>query len=226
MDLLTEHLIPAGDALHIIRVAVADDDQLVREGVKKVLATAPGIVVAGESTDLPGTLDMIRAANPDVLLLDLGPGAAQVLDALRTVKRHFPALPVLVLGSHAEEPFGVAVLRLGASGYLCKATAADAIAKAIRKAQAGGHYLSGTLAELLAERLASPPPPRPHERLTVRERDVLRLLALGSAVKQVAGKLAISVSTVNTYRNRIFTKLNIRNNAELIRYAVQHGLDS
>lgn len=226
MDLLTEHLVPALDCSHVIRVVVADDDQLVREGVKRILSMAPGIVVAGESADLPETLTMVRAMRPDVLLVDLGQRPAPTLDALRAVLAQFPDMPILVLGAHAEEQFGIAVLRLGASGYICKSTAADVIVRAIRKVQSGGRYLSGALAELLAEQVASPRPRQPHERLTARERDVLRLLALGKAVKQVAGTLEISVSSVNTYRNRIFDKLSLRSNAALIRYAIQHGLDS
>ena len=226
MDLLTDHLVPADAPLQPVRVVVADDDQLVREGVKKVLALEPGIVVAGESADLPETLEVVRFTRPDVLLLDLDLSAVHALDALRAVTAHFPDLPVLVLSAHSEQQFGIAVLRLGAAGFICKSTAAAVIARAIRKAQAGGRYLSDTLAELLAEQVASPPPRLPHDRLTARERDVLRLLALGSAVKQVAGKLDISVSSVNTYRNRIFDKLRMRNNAELIRYAIQHGLDT
>ena len=135
-------------------------------------------------------------------------------------------MPVLVLSAHGEEQFGIAVLRLGASGYISKTLAADVVVKAIRKVHAGGRYVSETLAELLANEAASPYLRKAHERLTDREHQVLGLLATGTAVKQVAGKLDISISSVNTYRCRIFTKLHIRNNAELIRYAFRHGLVS
>ena len=226
MDLLTEHLTLAEDPLHTIRVVVADGHQLVREGVKRVVAVDPGIVVVGESADLAATLEVVAATRPDVLLLDLSLSGTHELDALRAVTERFAGMPVLVLSSHSEAQFGIAVLRLGAAGYLCKSLAADVIVKAIRKAHAGGRYLSETLAELLAEKLASPHPRHPHELLTEREHDVLRLLALGSPVKQVAGKLDISISSVNTYRGRIFTKLRIKSNAELIRYAMRHRLVS
>lgn len=226
MDLLTEHLTLAEDPLHTIRVVVADGHQLVREGVKRVVAVDPGIVVVGESADLAATLEVVAATRPDVLLLDLSLSGTHELDALRAVTERFAGMPVLVLSSHSEAQFGIAVLRLGAAGYLCKSLAADVIVKAIRKAHAGGRYLSDTLAELLAEKLASPHPRHPHELLTEREHDVLRLLALGSPVKQVAGKLDISISSVNTYRGRIFTKLRIKSNAELIRYAMRHRLVS
>lgn len=226
MDLVSEHLMRAEPALRMIRVVVADDHQLVREGVKKVLSMDPDIVLAGESADLPGTLDVVLSTRPDVLLLDLSLGPTHELDALRTVIDRFPGMPVLVLSSHSEEQFGIAVLRLGAAGYISKSLAADVVVQAIRKAHAGARYLSDTLAELLAEQVASPHPRHAHQLLTEREHHVLRLLALGSPVKQVAGKLDISVSSVNTYRSRIFAKLRIKSNAELIRYAIRHRLVS
>jgi DNA-binding NarL/FixJ family response regulator len=209
---------------HIIRVVVADDHQLIREGVKNVLSTAPDIVLVGESADLPGTLDVVLSTKPDVLLLDLGLSPTHELHALRTVTERFPDMPVLVLSGHSEEKFGIAVLRLGAAGYISKSLAADAVVKAIRKVHAGGRYLSDILAEVLAHKAASPYLRQAHDRLTERELQVLALLAMGNPVKQAAGKLDISISSVNTYRSRIFSKLGVGNNAELIRYAIQHGL--
>lgn len=211
---------------HLIRVVVADDHQLIREGVKKVLSTAPDIVLVGESADLPNTLDVVLSTNPDVLLLDLSLSPTHELHALRTVTEHFPGMPVLVLSAHSEEQFGIAALRLGASGYISKSLAVDTVVKGIRKAHAGGRYLSDTLAELLAHEAASPYLRQAHDSLTKRELQVLAMLAMGSPVKQVAGKLDISISSVNTYRCRIFAKLQIKSNAELIRYAIQHGLVS
>lgn len=213
-------------SLHVIRVVVADDHPLIREGVKKVLSKDPDIALVGESADLPATLDVVLSTKPDVLLLDLSLSPTHELHALRTVTERFPAMPVVVLSEHSEEQFGIAVLRLGASGYINKSLAADAVVKAIRKAHAGGRYLSDTLAELLAHEAASPYLRQAHDRLTERELQVLALLAMGSPVKQVAGKLDISISSVNTYRGRIFAKLRIKSNAELIRYAIRHGLVS
>ncbi len=211
---------------HIIRVVVADGHQLVREGVKQVLSTEPDIVLVGEGADLPGTLEVVLSTEPDVLLLDLALSQTHDLDALRAVTARFPGVRVLVLGAHGEAQFGMAVLRLGAAGYIGKTMAADVLVKAIRKAHAGGRYLSDTLAELLADEMVSPRPRQGHERLTEREREVLSLLAGGNMVKQVAGKLSISSSSVNTYRGRIFAKLDLKNNAELIRYAMRHALVS
>jgi len=208
----------------MIRVIIADDHQLIREGVKKVVADDPGIVVAGEAADLASLLQLLESVDVDVLLLDLTLSPTHELDALRTVMERFPDLHVLVLSVHSEERFGVAALKLGAAGYMPKSLTADILSKAIRRIHGGGRYLSETLGEMLAREVSSRQPKHAHERLTERELQVLRLLAMGMPVKQVADKLAISISSVNTYRGRIFTKLHLRSNAELIRYAIHHGM--
>lgn len=208
----------------MIRVIIADDHQLVREGVKKVLSADPDVVLVGEAADLASTLAVLAAVEADVLLLDLTLSPTHELDALRTVIGRFPGIRVIVLSSHSEERFGIPVLKLGAAGYIPKSLTADAVLKAIHKAHAGGRYLSETLAELLAHEVSSRQPRNAYERLTERELQVVRLLAVGHAVKQVAARLDISISSVNTYRGRIFTKLQLRSNAELIRYAIHHKL--
>jgi DNA-binding NarL/FixJ family response regulator len=208
----------------MIRVIVADDHQLVREGVKKVLSVDPEIVLAGEAADLRSTLEVLASVEADLLLLDLTLSPVHELDALRTVVERFPGIRVLVLSSHSEERFGIPVLKLGAAGYVPKSLTADVVLKAIHKVHAGGRYLSESLAELLAHEVSSPQPRHAHDRLTDRELQVMRLLALGHPVKQVAARLDISVSSVNTYRGRILEKLKLRSNAELIRYAIHHGL--
>lgn len=210
----------------MIRVVIADDHQLVREGVKKVLSADPDIVLVGEAADLASTLALLDSVEADLLLLDLTLSPVHDLDALRTVVERFPALRVLVLSSHSEERFGIPVLKLGAAGYISKSMTVDVVLKAIHKVHAGGRYLSERLADLLASEVSSPQLRQAHERLTDRELQVLRLLAMGHPVKQVAARLDISISSVNTYRARIFTKLQLRSNAELIRYALQHGLVS
>lgn len=209
---------------YTIRVFVADDHQLVREGVKKVLSLAPDMAVVGEAADLPATLGGLLSSSPDVLLLDLSLSPAHELDALRNVTAGFPDLPVLIVSSHGEDRFGIASLRLGAAGYVSKSLTADVLVDAIRKVHLGGRYLSDTLAQLMADELVSPQPRHAHERLTRREREVLCLIGVGNPVKQIAGKLDISISSVNTYRTRILGKLQLRTNAALIRYAIQHGL--
>lgn len=208
----------------MIRVVVADDHHLLREGVKKVLSIDPEIALVGEAADLASTLELLATTETDVVLLDLTLSPIHELDALRTVVARFPDLPVLVLSSHSEERFGIAALKSGAVGYIPKTLTADVVSKAIHKVHAGGRYLSETLAERLAHEVSSRQPRLPHERLTERELQVLSLLALGLPVKQVANKLAISISSVNTYRGRIFTKLQLRSNAELIRFAIHHDI--
>ncbi len=208
----------------MIRVVIADDHQLVREGVKKVLSADPEIALVGEAADLASTLSVLENTDTDLLLLDLTLSPVHELDALRTVVERFPGLPVLVLSSHSEERFGIAVLKLGAAGYIPKSLTVDVVLKAIHRVHAGGRYLSESLADLLVHEVSSPQPRHAYERLTERELQVLRLLAMGHPVKQVAARLDISISSVNTYRSRIFMKLELRSNAELIRYALQHGL--
>ena len=208
----------------MIRVVIADDHQLVREGVKKVLSGDPDIVLVGEAADLESTLAVLDNVETDLLLLDLTLSPIHELDALRTVVARFPGIRVLVLSSHTEQRFGITVLKLGAAGYIPKSLTVDVMLKAIHKVHAGGRYLSESLAEILADEVSSSQPRHAHERLTEREQQVMRLLALGHPVKQVAARLDISISSVNTYRSRIFTKLQLRSNAELIRYAIHHGL--
>lgn len=210
----------------MIRVVIADDHQLVREGVKKVLSVDPAITLAGEAADLASTLAVLETVEADILLLDLTLSPLHELDALRTVVERFPGMRVLVLSSHSEERFGISVLKLGAAGYIPKSLTVDVMLKAIHKVHAGGRYLSESLADILAGEVSSPHPRHAHDRLTDRELQVMRLLAIGHPVKQVASKLAISISSVNTYRARIFTKLQLKSNAELIRYAIHHGLVS
>ena len=210
----------------MIRVVIADDHQLVREGVKKVLSVDPDIVLVGEAADLKSTLAVLDSVETDLLLLDLTLSPIHELDALRTVIGRVPGIRVLVLSSHSEERFGITALKLGAAGYIPKSLTVDVMLEAIHKVHSGGRYLSEGLAELLADEVISPHPRHAHERLTDREQQVMRLLAMGHPVKQVAARLDISISSVNTYRIRIFTKLQLRSNAELIRYAIHHGLVS
>jgi DNA-binding NarL/FixJ family response regulator len=210
----------------MIRIVVADDHQLIREGIKKTLASADDIVVAGEAWDMPSLLSALAQQQADLVVLDLTLNPEHELAALRTVRERFPQVPVLVISLYPESQFGVACLRGGASGYISKSMTVDVIEKAVRKVHAGGHYVSEALADLLARELTAPKAPSPHELLTEREAQVLALLATGLSVKQVAGKLDISISSVNTYRARIFSKMGLASNAELIRYAIKHRIAS
>lgn len=208
----------------MIRIVLADPHQLIREGIKKTLEPERDMMIVGEASDLPSLISELDGQQADIVLLDLSLEPSDDLAALRMVRERFATVRVLMLTSHPESQAGLASLREGASGYLTKAMTVDVIAGAVRKVHSGGHYVSECMADLLARDLITPMVLRPHELLTAREAQVLVLLASGLSVKQTAGALHISISSVNTYRTRIFGKMKLKTNAELIRYGITHGL--
>jgi two-component system, NarL family, invasion response regulator UvrY len=209
----------------MVRIVIADDHELIRVGVKKIIRPARDIKVVGEATDTPQALERVRAEQPDLLVLDISLPGCEGLEGLLEVRRQFPALPVLMLSMYPEERYAIAAIKAGAAGYINKSMAAEELVSAIHKIVGGSSYVSPRLAELLAEDVRQPADNvAPHERLTAREREVASLIGAGKPVKQVAAELAISVSSVNTYRARIFRKMGLRSNAALIRYAVVKGL--
>lgn len=208
----------------MIRIVLADLHPLIREGIKKTLESERDIMVVGEAWDIASLMSALDRQQVDIVLLDLSLDPSDDLAALRMVRERFATVRVLVLTSHPESRAGVASLREGASGYLIKTMTVDVIARAIRKVHSGGHYVSECMADLLARDLTTPLEFRPHELLTAREAQVMVLLASGLSVKQTAGELHISISSVNTYRTRIFSKMKLKTNAELIRYGITHGL--
>lgn len=210
----------------MIRTVVADDHQLVREGIKKTFERERDIDLVAEAWDTQSLLSVLAERPVDIVLLDLGLSPPDELAGLRILRQRFPQIPVLVVTTHVESEFGIPSLREGASGYITKTMSVDVLAKAVRKVHAGGHFVSESLADLLARELTAPRVPEAHELLTERETQVFVLLALGYSVKQIAGRLDISLSTVNTYRTRILGKMQLHTNAELIRYAIRHGLVS
>lgn len=208
----------------MISIVIADDHELIREGVKKILRAAAGLRVAAEAADLAGTLANIAKYRPDLVVLDISLPGHDGLEGLIELRRHYPEQRVLMLSMYGEEQYGLAALQAGAAGYVTKTMAAEELVKAIRQVMEGGAYVGPRLAEQLARQAREPAAPAAHERLTGRERDILLLIGAGLQVKQVAAELGISTSSVNTYRNRIFQKMNLASNAALIRYAVQNGL--
>ena len=207
-------------------IVIADDHELIREGVKKILRGAPGLRVVAEAPDLAGTLAHVARHSPDLVVLDISLPGHDGLEGLAELRRHYPAQRVIMLSMYGEEQYGLAALKAGAAGYVTKTMAAEELVKAIRQVMEGGSYIGPRLAEQLARQALAPAEPIPHERLTVREREILVLIGAGLQVKQVAAQLGISASSVNTYRSRIFQKMELGSNAALIRYAVQHGLVS
>lgn len=208
----------------MIRILIADDHPIVRSGLKQILADEPDLAVLGEAEDAEQVVHLLARQNWDVLVLDLNMPGKTGLEVLREVKRQRPQLPVLVLTVHPEEQYAIQVMKAGAAGYLTKGSVPGELVKAIRKVQAGGKYVSPTLAERLAFALAAGEQQQPHELLTQREYQVFRLLASGKTVSEVAGLLSLSVKTVSTHRAHILEKMNLSTIAELMHYAIRNQL--
>jgi DNA-binding NarL/FixJ family response regulator len=208
----------------MVRVLIADDHAVVREGLKQIINEASDLTVAGEAVDGGEALEKSRSVDCDVLVLDISMPGLSGLDIVKEVRAVRPNLPVLILSMHPEEQFAVRLLKAGAAGYLSKESAPDELVNAIRKVVGGGKYVSPELAEKLAFDLEAGSSKLPHEALSDREFQVLRLLAAGRTVKEIAEQLSLSVKTVSTYRTRLLAKMNLKTNAELIHYAIRHNL--
>jgi two-component system, NarL family, invasion response regulator UvrY len=208
----------------VIRVLIADDHAVVRRGLRQILEAAPGITVAGEASTAPEVVGLVEERRWDVVVLDLSLPGASGLDLLAEIKRRRPELPVLILTVHSEAQYAVRALRAGASGYLTKESAPEQLVEAVAKINRGGKYVSAALAERLAFSLEKGGDKAPHELLSDREYEVLRLLASGKTVSEVAEGLGLSVKTVSTYRTRILDKMDMRTNAELTHYAIRNRL--
>jgi two-component system invasion response regulator UvrY len=208
----------------MIRVLVADDHPLLRSGLKQVLGEEPDIALAGEAENSDQVLEFLRDKDWEVLILDISMPGRGGLDILREVRRMKPDLPVLVLSMHAEDQFAVRAIKAGANGYLSKENAGSEVVKAIRKIVTGKKYVSPNLAEMLANALDSDIERPAHELLSDREFQVMCRIASGKTVSQIAAEISLSVKTVSTYRSRVLEKMNMQNNAELTRYAIQKGL--
>lgn len=210
----------------MIRVLVCDDHQIVRQGIKQILADAADIVLAGEAGNGPDTVARVREGGIDVLLLDIAMPGRDGLDVLRQLRGEFPRLPVLMLSTYPDRQYAVRSLKLGAAGYLNKSADSEQLIEAIRRAASGRLFITASVAELLAGAVgAGAQEERPlHERLSQREFQVFGLLAQGRSVGEIAEQLALSSNTVSTYRARILDKTGVRNDVELALYAVRQDL--
>jgi DNA-binding NarL/FixJ family response regulator len=208
----------------VTRVLIADDHALMREGLRRILATDPSFVVAGEAKDGHEVLAAVRAGGFDVLLLDLSMPGRSGIDLLRQVKAERPELRVLVLSMHDEQQYAVRAIRAGAAGYLTKDTAAAQLVAALRKIAGGALFITPAVAEALALQLQAPTAELAHQRLTDREHQIFLLLAAGESVSAIAERLHLSVKTVSTHKTRVLEKLGVGSLAELVRYAVAHRL--
>jgi DNA-binding NarL/FixJ family response regulator len=208
----------------MINVLIADDHPIVRQGLRQILSGLPDMQVAGEAINAQQTLEQVRAGGWDVLVLDISMPGRSGFDILSELKHEQPNLPVLVLSIHSEEQFAVRVLKAGASGYLTKENAPAELIKAIRKVVDGGKYISGELAESLAFGLDAATERPLHEALSDREFQVMQLIAGGKTLADIAASLSLSAKTISTYRTRLLQKLNLKTNADIIRYALENGL--
>ena len=208
----------------MVRVLIADDHAVVREGLKRIVAQNADMTVVGEAGTGHEVLGFVRARECDLVLLDLSMPGKDGLETLKELKLVRPELPVLVLSVYPEDQYAVRLLRAGASGYLTKDSAPEELVAAIRKVSRHGRYVSASLAERLASLIESPDDRAPHERLSDREYRVMVLMASGKTATQVADDLCLSVKTVSTYRARALRKLGMKTNAEFAFYAMRQGL--
>jgi len=208
----------------MLRVLVADDHEVVRKGLMKVLAETLQPVKVDEARDGTEAVGKAWKGEYDLVVLDLKMPGKSGLDALKEIKQHRPKLPVVILSMHPEEQFAIRAMRAGASGYLTKESAGDELVLAIRKALKGEKYISSSLAEILAGQLDSDPDKPPHETLSDREYQVMLLIASGKPVGVIARELKLSVKTVSSYRANILLKTRMKNNAEITHYAIQNKL--
>jgi two-component system, NarL family, invasion response regulator UvrY len=208
----------------VIRILLVDDHALLREGTRQVLQGALADAVIAEAGSAEEASAQLAAAPCDLLVLDLHLPGRSGLELLEDVRGAHPQLKVLVLSASPEEEVAIRCLRLGAAGYLTKASAASELVVATRKLLGGGRYVSTALAELMAEEIGGHAPSAPHEVLSPRELQVLRLVAGGHTLREIGLALHLSEKTVATYRARIAEKLAISRIADLTRYAMKHGL--
>ena len=207
-----------------IHVLIADDHAIVRQGLKQILSETEAMLVTGEADDGAEALGLARQQPWDVFLLDVSMPNRNGIDTLKQLKKEFPRLPVLILSMHPEEQYAVRALKAGASGYLTKQSAPEQLVNAIRQVASGKKYLSPAVAQQLADAISEATDKSPHERITDREYQVLKLIAAGKTQTQIAETLNLGVATVSTYRARLLEKMGLRSTAELIRYGLEHGL--
>lgn len=209
----------------MIRVLVADDHTLVREGLKQILQRTDDVVVEGEAANGAEAMAQIRQRDWDLLVLDMSMPGRSGVDLIRQIKDERPHLPILVLTMHAEQQYAVRALKAGASGYLTKESAPAELVNAVRKIAGGGVYMSMAIAESIALGLRNEDAgAAPHQQLSDREFTVFRQLAAGRSVTEIADQLCVSAKTVSTYKARVLQKMRMQNQAELIHYAIRHRL--
>lgn len=207
-----------------IRVLLVDDHAIARNGVRLMLGTAGDIEVAGEAADARQALELAHEQVFDVVLMDITMPGMNGLDLLRQFRSQHPRFAVLMLSTYAEEIYAVRALKQGAAGYLTKDVPTQVLVEAVRRAAGGRKYVSPSLVEKLASLVTGDVSELGHERLSNRELEVFKLIAMGEPLVQIGERLHLSANTVTTYRSRILDKMGLGSNAELTRYAIEHGI--
>ena len=208
----------------MIRIAIADDHPIVREGLRRIVSEDASLSVTGEASAAPELFKLLAAAAVDVVLLDVSMPGASFTDTLKDLRTQHPSIRILVLSAHPEDQWAMRALQAGAAGYLTKDHSPEQLVQAIHRVARGRKYVSDTMAERLAGMADDDMSRAPHERLTQREFEVLRALGGGMMVKDVAAQLRLSAKTVSTYRCRLLQKMGFTTNADLVKYVVAHGL--
>ena len=208
----------------MLKIIIADDHTVVRHGLKEILTRELGSVKISEARNAREATELLGQGKWDLVLLDINMPGRSGLEVLGDVRQLCPGAAVLVLSAYPEKEFAIRAFKLGAAGYLNKQSAFDELITAVKRVLGGGKYVTASLAEILAGGLGQKRGDAPHEALSNRELQVLRLIAAGKTLKEIAANLSLSEKTVGTYRLRIAQKMQLSSNVELTRYALQHQL--
>lgn len=208
----------------MIRIVIADDHAIVREGLKRIVTSAEDMEVVGEAADGTQVMQQVRGSDFDVLVLDLSMPGRSGMELIKLVRGEKPKLRILVLSMHEELQYAVRAIKSGASGYLTKESAPLQLIQVLRKIASGGAFISTDVAEQLALGSMLGGSAAVHERLTDREFEVFRLIAVGLSVTEIAARLNLSAKTISTHKANLMQKMNLQNQSELIRYAIRHGV--
>jgi two-component system, NarL family, invasion response regulator UvrY len=211
-----------------MRVLIADDDAYVRRGLREIILEEYGEAEIAEARNAREALDLVRHRERerfwDVMVLDINMPGRSGIEVLKELKKDYRRLPIVVLSGHSEDEYAVRTLKAGASGYLTKETAPEELLAAIRKALSGGKYISAAVAEKLVFHLGNDGDKPVHETLSDREYQIMRMIASGKKVGEIADDLSLSIKTISTYRTRILSKMKLGTNAQVTFYAIKNGL--
>lgn len=208
----------------MIKILIADDHAIVREGLKQIVAEEPDMQVTSEASNSNELFERLGDEHFDIVILDISMPGRSGLEALKDLKKNHPGLPVLILSMFSEDQYGLRAIKAGASGYLKKVSAPTELVKAIRKIVDGGRYINQSLVEKLAAEFGNDRKEFLHENLSDREYQIMCFIASGKSAENIANELSISIHTVYTYRNRILDKMHLKSNVELTQYAIQNKL--